>query len=90
MLLQKDDAGAMSRRTGWLAWSQEDLAKAAQVGLPTLKNFEGERRITVATQTAIRTALERKGFKFSVALDDDGRPCAYGISYSEPPKDEEH
>ena len=70
----------------WLAWSQDDLAKAAQVGLSTVKDFEGGRRIPiVATQTAIRVALETAGIGFPFEIENGvKRPC--GITYSEPAK----
>jgi DNA-binding XRE family transcriptional regulator len=75
---------------GWLSWSQDDLAKAARVGLSTVKDFEGERRTPiVATQTAIQAALEAAGIGFEFA-DVDGVKKARGISFSEPEKAPEH
>jgi ribosome-binding protein aMBF1 (putative translation factor) len=68
----------------WLAWSQDDLAKAARVGLSTVKDFEGERRKPIeATQMAMRVALEGAGIGFSFA-DDNGVKRACGITYSDP------
>ena len=65
----------------WLSWSQADLAQIARVGLSTVKDFEGERRTPiVATQTAMRVALERAGIGFSFVGDGDGK-MASGITY---------
>ena len=75
----------------WLAWSQDDLAKAAGVGLSTVKDFEsGKREPIQATQTAMRVVLEREGFAFAFSLDDDGTKRACGITYSPPEKGTEH
>jgi ribosome-binding protein aMBF1 (putative translation factor) len=70
----------------WLAWSQSDLAKAAKVGLSTVKDFEAGKREPIANnRTAIQTALEREGIGFSSVLDGDAKK-ACGITYSEPVK----
>ncbi len=51
---------------GWLAWSQEDLAKRAKVGLSTVKDFEGRRRTPIANNLeAMRRALEAAGIEFT-------------------------
>ncbi len=69
----------------WLAWSQVDLAKAAKVGLSTVKDFENGKRTPIeATQTAMRVALETAGIGFSFALDGDGKAYASGIVFSKP------
>jgi DNA-binding XRE family transcriptional regulator len=74
----------------WLAWSQDDLAKAARVGLSTVKDFEGERRKPIeATQTAMRVALEGAGIGFSFVVEN-GVERACGITYSAPEKGVEH
>lgn len=45
--------------------TQGDLADAAGLGLSTIVDFErGRRAVSVAAETAIRTALERKGIEF--------------------------
>ena len=70
----------------WLSWSQGDLAKAAGVGLSTVKDFEGERRTPIgATQTAMRVALERAGLGFPY-VSDGGEIKACGITFSAPEK----
>lgn len=47
---------------GWLGWSQQDLAKRAQVGLSTVKDFENGSRKPIANNlNAIRRALEEAG-----------------------------
>ena len=74
----------------WLGWSQDDLAKAAGVGLSTVKDFEGERRTPIqATQMAMRVALEGAGIGFSFA-DENGVKRACGITYADPDKGMEH
>ena len=66
----------------WLAWSQDALAKAAGVGLSTLKDFEAGKREPVANnRRAIQAVLEREGFGFPVALDGD-ETYACGITFS--------
>ena len=73
----------------WLAWSQDDLAKAARVGLSTVKDFEGGRRTPIeATQTAMRVALETAGIGFPFVIEN-GAKRACGITYSDP-KGAEH
>lgn len=48
-----------------LAWSQQDLAKAAGVATSTVADFERGRRIPVANNAqAIRSALEGAGIRF--------------------------
>jgi len=48
-----------------LAWSQQDLAKAANVATSTVADFERGRRTPVANNAqAIRSALEREGIRF--------------------------
>ena len=70
----------------WLALSQDDLAKAANVGLSTVKDFESGKRTPIpSTQMAMRAVLEREGIGFPFALDG-GETYACGITYSRPQK----
>ena len=65
----------------WLAWSQGELAKAAGVGLSTLKDFEAGKREPMANnRKAIQAVLEQEGFGFPVALDGD-ETYACGITF---------
>jgi DNA-binding transcriptional regulator YiaG len=62
----------------FLQISQDDLAKAANVGVSTVRDFEvGKRAPIAATQAAMRAALEAKGVRF-VDRGDDG---ALGVLY---------
>lgn len=59
---------------GWLEWSQTDLAKRANVGLSTVKDFEGGRRKPIGNNLdAIKRAIEAAGVR--LLFDDDGRPA---------------
>jgi transcriptional regulator with XRE-family HTH domain len=58
---------------GLLDWTQVDLAKAAMLGLSTVKNFESDRRETTpANVNAIRRALEDAGVEFLPAKNGKG------------------
>lgn len=58
---------------GWLDWSQEELAKRANVSLSTVRDFEKGRRMPISNNLqAIRMALEIAGVTAEFA--DDGQP----------------
>jgi transcriptional regulator with XRE-family HTH domain len=48
-----------------LEWSQEDLARASNLGLSTVRDFEkGRRTPTINNLAAVRHALETAGVEF--------------------------
>ena len=50
----------------WLAWTQAELATRANVGLSTVKDYEGGKRTPIANNLeAIKKALEGGGIKFT-------------------------
>ena len=50
----------------WLGWSQQDLAKAASVGLSTVKDFENGSRTPIANNLgAMQRALEGAGMELT-------------------------
>jgi len=68
----------------WIQISQDELAKAANVGVSTVRDFEvGKRTPIAATLAAMRAALEAWGVRF-LDRDDSG---SLGVLYSEPEKD---
>jgi len=47
---------------GWLAWSQEELAKRSNVSLSTVRDFEAGRRVPIKNNMeAMRLSLEMAG-----------------------------
>lgn len=57
----------------WLGWSQEDLAKRANVGLSTLKDFENGKRSPMRNNLeAISRVLESAGV--GLIFDEAGDP----------------
>ncbi len=61
----------------WLNWSQDDLARKAQVSNSTIRDFEAGRRVPIANNlSAMRRALEDGGVL--MVFGDDG--AATGIA----------
>jgi ribosome-binding protein aMBF1 (putative translation factor) len=56
---------------GWLDWSQEMLAKAANVSLSTVRDFEKKRREPIANnKAAMERALQAAGI--DPVMDENG------------------
>jgi DNA-binding transcriptional regulator YiaG len=67
----------------FLQISQDDLAKAANVGVSTVRDFEVGKRVPIAaTLTAMKAALEAKGVHFV----ENEWDCTLGVLYAEPGK----
>jgi DNA-binding transcriptional regulator YiaG len=63
---------------GWLGWTQQELARRAEVGLSTVRDFEsGDRRPMANNMAAIRRAIEAGGVQ--LLFEPDGH--AAGISF---------
>jgi len=61
----------------WLNWSQDELARKAQVSNSTVRDFEAGRRLPIANNlSAMRRALEGGGV--ALVFGDDG--AATGIA----------
>jgi transcriptional regulator with XRE-family HTH domain len=62
------DASHSRAARGWLAWTQDDLAKKAGVSLSTVRDFEKGRRRPIANNIkAIEAALAEAGITFTDA-----------------------
>jgi len=69
----------------WLEWSQDDLAKRANVSLSTIRDFEKGRRTPIANNLdAIQRALELAAIQF--VFFDDGQPKGISCSASDQQK----
>ena len=69
---------------GLLGWRQQDLAKAAKIGLATLARIEqreGPAQGRVSTIIRIQNALQRAGVRF---LEDDNG--SYGVWLDKKPR----
>lgn len=72
---------------GFVDISQDELAKAANVSLSTVRDFEKGRRTPIAvTLAAMEAALVAQGIQF--VSKDDSRTC--GVLYAEPEKATAH
>jgi len=50
----------------WLGWSQGKLAEQAHVGLSTVKDYEGGKRVPIANnREEIQRTLEANGIRFT-------------------------
>jgi ribosome-binding protein aMBF1 (putative translation factor) len=76
---------------GWLDWSQDDLAKKANVSLSTVRDFEKGRRGPIANNLAALEAalakagirpLETKGKATGIGLAPEGKPLRAAASQS--------
>lgn len=62
----------------WLDWSQEDLAKKANVSMSTIRDFEKKRRVPIANNLeAIGRVLEAEGVE--LLQDADGKPVGISV-----------
>ena len=58
---------------GWLDWSQDDLARHANVSASTVRDFEKGRRVPITNNlAALVAALERAGI--TLVHDPSGTP----------------
>ncbi len=70
---------------GWLDWSQEDLAKRANVSLSTVRDFEKGRRVPISNNLdALRRAIEAAGVQLVLR---QGQPV--GIAIFDPQPEQE-
>lgn len=64
---------------GWLDWSQEQLAKRANVSLSTVRDFEKGRRMPIRNNLeAMQKALEGKGVR--LLFKEDENPSGIEVS----------
>jgi DNA-binding transcriptional regulator YiaG len=61
----------------WLSWSQEELARRANVSLSTVRDHEKGRHAPIAaTLAAMRRAVETAGIEF---IEEDGKPVGIRV-----------
>lgn len=61
---------------GWLDWTQEELARKANVSLSTVRDFEKGRREPIKNNLgAMRMALETEGMRFEA--QEAIKPCVF-------------
>lgn len=66
---------------GWLDWSQEELAKRANLSLSTVRDFEKGRRVPIQNNLrAMRRTFEEAGVQFV----QDAAGAATGITVPNP------
>jgi transcriptional regulator with XRE-family HTH domain len=66
---------------GWLDWSQEDLARRANVSLSTIRDFEKGKRTPIGNNLlAIRRALEGGGIRLT--FGEEGKATGLAIQKS--------
>jgi ribosome-binding protein aMBF1 (putative translation factor) len=62
---------------GWLGWSQQELARQANVGLSTVKALErGDGKLISATAEAIQRAIEQAGIRLLTRADGSAEGIA--------------
>jgi DNA-binding transcriptional regulator YiaG len=66
---------------GWLDWSQDDLARAANVSPSTVRDFEKKRRVPISNNLdALVRAFESHGLEFDFSAEGN----ALGVKVRNP------
>lgn len=74
---------------GWLDWSQDDLAKRANVSLSTVCDFEKGRRLPIKNNLdAMRLAFEAEGVRLLHA--EGGSPVGLEVAPNKAPAEVAH
>ena len=67
----------------WLAWTQAKLAEEAKVGLSTIKDYEGGKRVPISNNLeAIQRALESAGM--AIGADSVSGPIKSRVKPGDP------